>query len=103
MPEVKFDPEEHRNGQTINITPAWKDLLPTIVQMYGMVETNEAQRNLLDEVKRAGELLDAFIPFMDAIQPLIEEGRQGNFNMAEVTDLYTDIARISKKDRFNGS
>ena len=55
MPEVKFDPEEHRNGQTINLTPAWKDLLPTIVQMYGMVETNEAQRNPLDDVRRAGE------------------------------------------------
>ena len=104
MPEV--DPEEHRRcqyGQTINLTPEWKDLLPTIVQMYSMVETNKSQRDLLDEVRRAGELLDAFIPFMDAIQPLIEDGRQGNFNMAEVTDLYAEIARISKKDKFNGS
>lgn len=103
MPEVEFDPEEHRNGQTINLTPAWKDLLPTIVQMYSIIETSEAQRDLLEEVRRAGELLDAFIPFMDAIQPLIEDGRQGNFSMVEVIDLYANIARISKKDKFNGS
>jgi hypothetical protein len=96
MTEVEFDPEEHRNGQTIDITPAWKDLLPTIVQMYSMVETNKAKNDLLDEVKRAGKILDAMIPFIKAIHPLIDKGRQGDFNMAEVTDLYQNIVRISR-------
>lgn len=103
MSELVFHPEDHRNGQAINITPAWKDLLPTIVQMYNIVETNKAQNDLLNEVRRAGEILDAMIPFMDAIRPLIEEGRQADFNMAEVMDLYDNIVKISKKDKFNGS
>lgn len=51
------DDEPEYTGRTIDITPAWADLLPSFLRLYGSLD-GQGRREIEAETRKAGSILD---------------------------------------------